>query len=120
MVEESVEVNGRLVKPHFQYTFATKEYLARGKDGYDVLRDAPVVVSEEDGPLLPTVARNHFAMLAVLNGFKPGASEHGAVQRAADRLRRKYGEMSRYAISPEVEGRIRRVDQRPPAESKEE
>lgn len=49
------------------YTVATKAYLAEGKDGFAVLKEAKVMVDGEEGPLLPTTVRNHFTTLEVLN-----------------------------------------------------
>ena len=44
------------------YRLCTKAYIAAGKDGYDVFRDCEVVVTEEEGPILGAIVRNHFAM----------------------------------------------------------
>ena len=47
----------------------TKAYLADGKDGYDCLRGGKVLVTPDCAPLLPTVLRNHLAILEVLSKF---------------------------------------------------
>ncbi len=64
MVGGEPMTEGRLVK------VVTKAYLAKGKDGYDVFTECKVLVDEEEAPILPTLVRNTFTELSVLNGFK--------------------------------------------------
>ena len=47
----------RLTRMLFQ---VTKAYLANGKDGYDCLADAKVLIDEENGPTLTYALQNHF------------------------------------------------------------
>ena len=57
--------------PEGWYTVATKSYLAHGKDGYTCFAapDVEVVIGEENGPILPTIVRNHFRILSALSGI---------------------------------------------------
>lgn len=66
------------------YTVCTKSYLAEGKDGFDVLKGAKVLVDNEDSPVLPTCVRYHFMTLDVLSHWKKEMS------KSPDALARKY------------------------------
>ena len=59
------------------YTVATKSYLSHGKDGYTafITEDTTILIGEENGPILPTVVRNHFRILTELSR---GGVDHGA------------------------------------------
>ncbi|KAG2442606.1 hypothetical protein HXX76_002691 [Chlamydomonas incerta] len=50
-----------------KYRVAVKEYLAKGKDGFDVFTDCKVLVDGEAGVALPTALKNHFVTLGVLS-----------------------------------------------------
>ena len=74
------------------YTLATKEYLAKGKDGYDCLADCPVVIDAEDLLPLGTMIRQHFRAIDVANDYKkppspppprPGGGGGGGLRRTA-------------------------------------
>lgn len=69
----------RPLDPNKHYKLCTKAYLLLGKDGYDMFCDPSVrvIVDEEQGPILPTVVRNHFRMLAGLSGIGSAAGEVG-------------------------------------------
>ena len=51
------------------YRLCTKDYLARGKDGYDCLAGSQVIVNDEDGPQLSTIIQNHFQSVGHLSGL---------------------------------------------------
>eukprot|EP00922_Rhytidocystis_sp_ex-Travisia-forbesii_P042846 GHVS01064060.1.p1 GENE.GHVS01064060.1~~GHVS01064060.1.p1 ORF type:complete len:647 (-),score=87.60 GHVS01064060.1:1782-3722(-) len=53
-----------------KYLLATKEYLAAGKDGFDVLVNCPIMRDSEETPNLPTMVRNALSLAAMANGFK--------------------------------------------------
>ncbi len=44
-----------------------KEYMSKGKDGYNVLADCKVLVDSEHAPILPTLVRNAFSELSIVN-----------------------------------------------------
>ncbi|KAG2448379.1 hypothetical protein HYH02_006961 [Chlamydomonas schloesseri] len=50
-----------------KYKVAVKEYLAKGKDGYDVFTECKMLVDEEAGVVIPSTVKNHFIQLRVLN-----------------------------------------------------
>ncbi|PNW85312.1 hypothetical protein CHLRE_03g180450v5 [Chlamydomonas reinhardtii] len=50
-----------------KYKVAVKEYLAQGRDGYDVFTQCKVLVDEEAGVVIPSTVKNHFIQLRVLN-----------------------------------------------------
>jgi 5'-nucleotidase len=94
------------------YTLATKQYLAKGKDGYLTFADCPVLVDEEEMAPLGTMVRRYFQELAVVNAFR--SPQHGDEcvfsRRAAALVREKFSTkvwQNVSAIHPEVEGRIR-------------
>lgn len=69
------------------YKVVTKKYLADGKDGYTSLMEAKVLVDDEESPRLPTLLRNHFSMLSVLNGFAKAKHFHECnLQRAKNKI----------------------------------
>jgi len=51
------------------YRLCTKDYLAKGKDGYDCLVGSQVIVNDEDGPQLSTIIQNHFQSVNFLTGL---------------------------------------------------
>jgi len=51
------------------YRLCTKDYLAKGKDGYDCLVGSQVLVNDEDGPQLSTIIQNHFQSVSYLAGL---------------------------------------------------
>ncbi|GLC44409.1 hypothetical protein PLESTB_000472700 [Pleodorina starrii] len=50
-----------------RYRVAVKEYLAQGKDGFNVFLDCKVLVDGESGVILPSTIKCHFIQLRVLN-----------------------------------------------------
>jgi hypothetical protein len=103
----------------------TKEYLAQGKDGYDVLKRCKVLVDGESCPILPSVVRNHFTELATKNGFnerkrfvsRRGSAvmlenhHHGAGLKIAELNRKAASGQKLAGIRPVVEGRIVQKEQ---------
>jgi len=59
-----------------RYRMATKSYLMKGKDGYDCLTDAKVLIDEEEGPQLTYAVQNHFKALAMKEGKTRRPSVH--------------------------------------------
>ena len=118
VLRESVFVDGQPLKHDQHYTVATKAYLASGKDGYDAFQEGTVVMEPEVGPILPTLVRNTFTELHVLNGFR--SHSHNVLRSAkqwkeAANIRQKSSSTAPdgpgspvkiFGICPEVEGRI--------------
>ncbi|KAK3703755.1 hypothetical protein RRG08_040940 [Elysia crispata] len=63
-----VKVRGEYIDMEAHYRLATKEYVALGKDGYDVLKDCEIVVSAEQCAALSTMVQNHFESVAIHQG----------------------------------------------------
>lgn len=59
-----------------KYRLVTKGYLHLGRDGYDVLKDCLVLVSEEDCPEIITSIQNHFESIKILTGNKQSHTHH--------------------------------------------
>jgi hypothetical protein len=58
------------------YRLCTKGYLASGKDGYDCLVGARVIVNEDDGPVLSTIVQNHFKSVQIVLGERKSRYAH--------------------------------------------
>lgn len=73
------------------YKVNTKEYLSKGKDGYDAFLGAKVLRSGEEAPIIPTTMRNHLLTLDVLNvlGGVQGGSGEDLQARVAKTFRTK-------------------------------
>ena len=67
-----------------RYILATRDYMARGKDGFDSLLyqenggTAETVVSEENGMLISTLLRQYFTSMRVVDTFQKALSSHKA------------------------------------------
>ena len=92
------------------YTFCTKTYLLKGKDGYDVLADCKVVREEEYCPLLPTAVANLFTQIGILQRWTDYTTQ-GSVIAAATKFKQKLRSSigDPFAINPVVDGRIRNI-----------
>jgi 5'-nucleotidase len=53
-------VGDEYLEMEHRYHLVTKAYLANGKDGYDALAEAEVLVDEECSPSLTSAVQNHF------------------------------------------------------------
>ncbi|XP_071958533.1 uncharacterized protein [Antedon mediterranea] len=113
----SVEGESRLL-PNKVYRFCTKDYIAKGKDGYSVLKNCEYLVDEENGPILSTIVQNHFASVKMVKGLKPCRSGHRQSLISLSKkpsflieasLKRE--ENAKCTIAPEVEGRITQLNE---------
>mmetsp|Transcript_47718 Transcript_47718/g.139072 ORF Transcript_47718/g.139072 Transcript_47718/m.139072 type:complete len:1627 (-) Transcript_47718:186-5066(-) len=109
----SVKIGGQSLDESRKYTLCTKDYLRQGKDGYDVFREATCLADGEQAGILPSMIRDYFQNLALLNGeseLAPKAATARASQLAAGGDLVKVGDgpdlLRRFAIQPKVEGRI--------------
>jgi 2',3'-cyclic-nucleotide 2'-phosphodiesterase (5'-nucleotidase family) len=59
----SVEVNGEPLDPARTYTLAVNHFNADGGDGFDMLTEAPRILTERDGPLLAAAVMAHIRKL---------------------------------------------------------
>jgi 5'-nucleotidase len=71
-----VIVGDEELDPKRLYRMATKAYLADGRDGYDVLTEATVLIDEENAPTLTTAVQNHFKAIAMKEGKTRKTSVH--------------------------------------------
>ncbi|XP_071092097.1 mannosylglucosyl-3-phosphoglycerate phosphatase-like [Haliotis cracherodii] len=71
-----VKVQGGYLELDRVYTLCTKEYIATGKDGYDVFKTCEIVVSAEQCQSLSTTVNNHFDSVKIYKGQKPCKSGH--------------------------------------------
>lgn len=91
------------------YSVCTKLYLSNGKDGYDAFVGCKVLVDDECCPVLPTLVRNHFTALSVLNGFNGLSRRYGhTFMKAVHKLetmakKKKTGALY---VEPKLDGRI--------------
>ncbi|XP_060566797.1 snake venom 5'-nucleotidase-like, partial [Ruditapes philippinarum] len=71
-----VKVQDQFIDLEKKYRLCTKEYIASGKDGYDVFKDCPVVEDAERCPTMSTAVRNHFESVQIVLNQKPCRSGH--------------------------------------------
>jgi 5'-nucleotidase len=61
-----VSVQGEYLDLKKKYSLVTKTYLKQGKDGYECLMDCPVLIDEENIPMLYNLVENHFKAINLL------------------------------------------------------
>ncbi|CAF0939692.1 unnamed protein product [Brachionus calyciflorus] len=61
-----VQVQDEYLDLEKNYSLATKLYLKQGKDGFDCLLNCPVLVEEENIPVLYNLVENHFKTIGIL------------------------------------------------------
>eukprot|EP00922_Rhytidocystis_sp_ex-Travisia-forbesii_P028850 GHVS01042283.1.p1 GENE.GHVS01042283.1~~GHVS01042283.1.p1 ORF type:complete len:658 (-),score=70.28 GHVS01042283.1:144-2117(-) len=130
LVKESVKVamchDSNVLQPvqlQQKYQMATKEYLAFGKDGFDVLVNCPLIRDSEETPNLPTMVRNALSLAAMANGFKKPHNRQstrrletlktlsaGGLQTDHSLLVVKKEGKQYYMLTPKVDGRIKVID----------
>jgi 2',3'-cyclic-nucleotide 2'-phosphodiesterase (5'-nucleotidase family) len=69
---KSVAANGSPLDPARTYTLATNDFIASGGDGYDMLVDAPRILTERDGPLLAAAVMAHVRKLGAVSAAVEG------------------------------------------------
>lgn len=62
VIANSVLIGGEPLQMNRNYKLCTKGYIASGKDGYDIFKNCKVLISEEEGPILGAIVRNHFSL----------------------------------------------------------
>ncbi|KAF8253844.1 Metallo-dependent phosphatase [Wilcoxina mikolae CBS 423.85] len=75
----SCKLGSEEIVPDKKYTLATRSYMARGKDGYEVLtkeEGAEEIVDEENGVLISMILRQYFLSLKVLGKWSRGGFYH--------------------------------------------
>eukprot|EP00111_Clytia_hemisphaerica_P020632 TCONS_00060812-protein len=108
VVKETVMVHDNIpINLEYEYKVVTKEYLARGKDGFDVLKDCPVLVDAENGPVLLSIVENHFESIRIYKGKRKSVSGHRQSITVKHDEQQTFMEKQRSRLSPQVEGRIR-------------
>lgn len=113
LVEDSIRVGNETLVLDKQYKLVTKDYLRHGKDGFDVFRDCLCLADGEQAGILPTMVRDHWKDLEMLNGqtkIAKRASVLKAQRTLAEINLARVGDgpepLKRYAIEPRIEGRI--------------
>jgi len=116
ITDGSVKIGGEALDMLKTYSVATKAYLAKGKDGYDVMAGCKELMDAEDASNLQTMIHNVFTELKILNNMSRKMKH--LVLKMADKWRSQTfhknehevaeGElkMYKYCIQPKVEGRI--------------
>ncbi|XP_072024736.1 uncharacterized protein [Amphiura filiformis] len=113
----TILVDSQHILPRKLYRICTKQYLAEGKDGYEVFRRCPILVDQEEGPILSTIVQNHFTAVEMVKGLKPCRSGHrqsliSLTKRHSflDQAEISQAEQAQSNIAPSVEGRIFHLD----------
>eukprot|EP01102_Stenamoeba_stenopodia_P015892 TRINITY_DN5489_c0_g1_i1.p1 TRINITY_DN5489_c0_g1~~TRINITY_DN5489_c0_g1_i1.p1 ORF type:complete len:581 (-),score=154.90 TRINITY_DN5489_c0_g1_i1:83-1825(-) len=108
----SVDINGIPLQFDKTYTFATKTYIAtQGADGYTMFNGCKVLVDAENAKLLPTLIRQHFQKLEVLNGMKRVDNlVRNVFKTKTPSNQGRTWKKAAFMVSPQLEGRINIVD----------
>ncbi|XP_067937210.1 mannosylglucosyl-3-phosphoglycerate phosphatase-like [Watersipora subatra] len=96
---QTVLVKGRPLQYDKIYRVCVKEYIASGKDGYDILRSCPHIVSPKSGPQLSAIVRSYFeGSLHCSDRFcnKMNEEPHNIPLHNKDKVK----------FTPKIEGRI--------------
>eukprot|EP01090_Pellita_catalonica_P020881 TRINITY_DN7663_c0_g1_i1.p1 TRINITY_DN7663_c0_g1~~TRINITY_DN7663_c0_g1_i1.p1 ORF type:complete len:588 (-),score=105.66 TRINITY_DN7663_c0_g1_i1:854-2617(-) len=64
-----------------KYSLATKDYIARGNDGYDMCKSCERLVTTENGKNLQTLLRTRICQIDALNGIRIKTSVKSASER---------------------------------------
>jgi len=117
IVEGSVQIAGEPLNMERKYKLVTKDYLRQGKDGFDMVKGATCLADGETAGILPTMVSEMFESIASLSGMDSALElsvglhdVHHSTRHAMDLLKRGAVKpiqgADKFAISPEVEGRI--------------
>lgn len=71
-----IKIGDEFMEYDQMYKLVTKSYLAQGRDGYDVLKECEVLLTDEESPELCTAIQNHFESIKVLTGAIRRHSRH--------------------------------------------
>ncbi|XP_076354101.1 mannosylglucosyl-3-phosphoglycerate phosphatase-like isoform X2 [Tachypleus tridentatus] len=71
-----VKIGDEFMELDQRYKLVTKSYLAAGKDGYDILKECEILLTEEESPELRTAVQNHFESIQVLTGAVHHRTRH--------------------------------------------
>uniref|UniRef100_A0A4W3K413 Snake venom 5'-nucleotidase-like n=1 Tax=Callorhinchus milii TaxID=7868 RepID=A0A4W3K413_CALMI len=115
IVVDSVKIQGQYPDSNRIYLLAIKEYLAKGKDGYVMLRNCHWLIDTETAPSLSSVVINHFESVKIVQGLKKCKSGHRMslikISKSASvtDFEQKTDDTLAVAAVPDVEGRIYHV-----------
>lgn len=103
--------NGEKMDMDRKYSFATRGYLAQGKDGFTAMAEGEVVVDEENGHLLSVLLRNFFWKVRTVNRMRVNQWKDEELSEALkifklENLSFGHDEKSPLTIIPREEGRI--------------
>jgi 5'-nucleotidase len=71
-----IKVGDEYLNLNAKYRLVTKGYLHQGKDGYGILKQCDVLVSEEECPELCTSIQNHFEAIKILTAPAQHQTRH--------------------------------------------
>jgi 5'-nucleotidase len=75
-----IKVGGHVALPDATFKVVLKEYMSKGKDGYNVLADCKTLVDSEHAPILATTVRNAFTELSIVNLLIESKSKKSVVR----------------------------------------
>lgn len=63
-----IKIGDEYLDLNLKYRLVTKMYMQQGRDGYDVLKNCDVLMSDEESPELRTAVQNHFESIKLVTG----------------------------------------------------
>eukprot|EP00750_Incisomonas_marina_P019856 INCI3638.3.p1 GENE.INCI3638.3~~INCI3638.3.p1 ORF type:complete len:664 (-),score=81.64 INCI3638.3:207-2198(-) len=103
VIKDSVRVGDEPLEMDDEYSVVVREYIARGKDGYTMLRNAETLWSNEVCPNVPTLVRNTLSQLTTTENLSSAEVER-AIDQQRTRLRRGSFDTEIRAATPEDYG----------------
>ncbi|OQR69207.1 5' nucleotidase-like [Tropilaelaps mercedesae] len=73
---QHVKIGDEMLDMTQKYRLVTKMYLYQGKDGYDVLKNSPILMADDESPELCTAVQNHFQAIKLLTGAQDHPHTH--------------------------------------------
>jgi len=102
----SMSVNGRALDKSETYKVATKTIMLEGKDGFDSLKGATMLMEPDDGQLLSLMIRHHFVKLHVVETLRSYVASPTQLAVSRFKAAAKQHKKELPTISPALDGRL--------------
>jgi len=79
---QEVTIGGEKIEYNKMYTMTTRDYMQRGKEGFEMMQGCEVLVNNEAGLLISTMLRQYFLTLKILGSWCPSYLESSKSAKA--------------------------------------